>query len=289
MDWVVYLFGSGAVFFIGIGLILAAAAVFALRPRQWVKVVITLLAVVGLLLIAASATPLPYWLYAVAGGVTLLWLVAERTNWARLSARRPWLRGAAAALWVVTAAVELPYHLTPTVAATGRPKFYVIGDSVAAGLKDREETWPYLLARSHSIEVADFSHVGATAASAMRQAEKLPADGGMVLLEIGGNDLLGSTSAAEFGRDLDRLLDRVCRPGRTVLMFELPLPPLCNEFGAAQRRLAKRYGVVLIPKRLFVAVLAGAGATVDSVHLAREGHERMAETVWAVIRPAYGG
>src|SRR5262249_41384129 len=148
-------------------------------------------------------------------------------------------------------------------------------------------TWPQLLARSHPIEVADLSRMGATAASAVRQAESLPSEGGMVLLEIGGNDLLGSATAAEFERDLDRLLDRVCVPRRVVLMFDLPLPPFCNDFGRAQRRLASQYGVVLIPKRVFLAVLTGEGATLDSVHLAGGGHERMAEAVWSLLRPVY--
>jgi acyl-CoA thioesterase I len=289
VDLVIYLFGSGAVFFIGIGLVLAALAGFTLVRRPWLKVVTTLLAVVGLLLIALSATPLPYWLYGLAGGMSLLWLVAERSERPGWAARRTWLRGAVAGLWLIAAAVELPYHVPRTVAASGHPTLYVIGDSVAAGLGEGEQnTWPRLLARQHPVEVVDLSRAGATAASALRQADALPADGGLVLLEIGGNDLLGSTAAAEFERDLDRLLGRVCVPGRPVVMFELPLPPFTNEYGRIQRRLASRYGVVLIPKRLFLAVLAGAGATLDSVHLAPEGHERMAEAVWAVIRPAYG-
>jgi len=43
----------------------------------------------------------------------------------------------------------------------------------------------------------------------------------------------------------------------------------------------------MIPKWVFVNVLTAGGATVDSVHLSRQGHERMAETVWNVIRPAF--
>lgn len=70
-------------------------------------------------------------------------------------------------------------------------------------------------------------------------------------------------------------------------MFELPLPPFCNEFGRVQRRLAAKHGVTLIPKRVFATVLAGEEATLDSIHLSRAGHERMAEVVWGLIRGAY--
>jgi hypothetical protein len=71
-------------------------------------------------------------------------------------------------------------------------------------------------------------------------------------------------------------------------MFELPLPPLCNDYGRIQRSLAAKHRVLLIPKRVFIAVLAEHGATLDSIHLAPLGRKRMAETVWMLIRQAYG-
>jgi acyl-CoA thioesterase-1 len=129
--------------------------------------------------------------------------------------------------------------------------------------------------------------MGAKVGSMLRKAEKTPVEDGIILLEIGGNDLLGSTSSIDFDRDLDQLLAKLCGNGRIVLMFELPLPPLANEFGRIQRSLAKKYGVHLVPKRIFVGVLTADGATVDSVHLSPRGHELMAETVWSLIRTAY--
>jgi acyl-CoA thioesterase-1 len=125
------------------------------------------------------------------------------------------------------------------------------------------------------------------------QANQLPTADGLVLIEIGGNDLLGATSAREFERDLDALFSRVCGSAgaspsrRTVVMFELPLPPLSNEYGRIQRRLTNQYGVQLIPKRVLMAVLARGGGTLDSIHLTDEGHEQLAAAVWNVIRPAY--
>jgi lysophospholipase L1-like esterase len=70
-------------------------------------------------------------------------------------------------------------------------------------------------------------------------------------------------------------------------MFELPLVPFSNEFGRRQRILANQYGVLLVPKRIFLRVLTTEGATEDGVHLTPAGHQLMAETVWNVVRPAY--
>jgi acyl-CoA thioesterase-1 len=288
MSWLIYLFGSGAAFFLGASLIIAATSIRALTGRKWLGSLTTLSTLVGLVLAALSATPLPYAFYLAAAGITLAWLFAEESSRQAWQRHRTWLRAAAAAVWVLGALMELPYHFAPSVRAADPPTLYLLGDSVAAGLGDRGvETWPRLLARSHGIDVRDFSQAGAKTATALRQAEQLPAGGGLVLLEIGGNDLLGSTSAVKFEQDLERLLDRVCAPGRVVVMFELPLPPFANEYGRAQRRVASRHGVALIPKRVFISVLTADGATLDSIHLARSGHERMAEAVWAVIRPAY--
>ena len=125
-------------------------------------------------------------------------------------------------------------------------------------------------------------------ATALRQAEELPPHGGIVLLEIGGNDLLGPTTVEQFETGLSRLLERVCVPGRTVLMFELPLPPLRNEFGRIQRRLARQYGIGLIPRRVLISVLTGEGATLDSIHLSPRGHGRLAETVWDIVGQSGG-
>jgi acyl-CoA thioesterase-1 len=150
------------------------------------------------------------------------------------------------------------------------------------------ETWSNFLKRAHGIEVKDHSQPGAKVATMVRKAEGLSLEPGLVLLEIGGNDVLGSTSAVDYERSLDKLLALLTGPGRQVIMFELPLPPFCNEFGRAQRWLARKHGVQLIPKRIFVNVLTADGATVDSVHLSSRGHELMAQAVWDVIRPAFG-
>ena len=151
------------------------------------------------------------------------------------------------------------------------------------------EAWPRLLSRTRGFKTHDCSLPGATVKSALMQANELPTQGGLVMLEIGGNDLLGPTTVAEFSQGLEQLLQNVSVTNRPVLMFELPLPPFHNEYGRVQRRLAAKYQVHLIPKRVFVSVLAADGATLDTIHLSKPGRERMAEAVWTIISPTYQG
>ncbi len=66
----------------------------------------------------------------------------------------------------------------------------MIGDSVTAGMGEAE-TWPKILAASHGVEIRNHAQAGATVRSAQQQANKMGDVPGVILLEIGGNDLLG--------------------------------------------------------------------------------------------------
>ena len=288
MTWLIYFFGSGAAFFAGVGLVLLATAILSLSKINWAKRSATLSAILGLIFVTLSATPLPYWFYGIAGVISLLWLIAERLEQKTIEKSRIWFRVTVVFLLSAAFLIEVPYRFAPALKVVGRPTLYIFADSVTAGMGDAStETWPHLLARAHSIKVRDYSQMGAKVSSMRRKAESTPVEDGIVLLEIGGNDLLGSTSAIDFERDLDQLLTKLSGKGRIMVMFELPLPPFANEFGRIQRRLAKKYGAYLVPKRIFVGVLTTDQATVDSLHLSQLGHVLMAETVWSLIRTAY--
>ena len=117
----VYVFGSGAAFFLGIACIFVALVILALSGGRRPRIVSTLLAAVGLIVIALSSVPLPCWLYAVSGAATIAWLVAERFDRPWLATRRNCLRGIVAVVWAACATVELPHHFVPTVGKIGRP------------------------------------------------------------------------------------------------------------------------------------------------------------------------
>src|SRR5262245_43375467 len=80
MNHVIYFFGSGAAFLCGVGCLLAVVVLQSLRRGKWSLRAGTFLALVGMILVTVSATPLPYWLYAVASVLTVAWIVAERSE-----------------------------------------------------------------------------------------------------------------------------------------------------------------------------------------------------------------
>jgi acyl-CoA thioesterase-1 len=282
----VYHFASGQAYFSGIALIWLAVWLAWRRAGRWWSLGRTVLALTGLIFIAGSATPAPPWFTMLASMISVAWIGFEGTTSDRFRSLRVGLRLAVVAVWFLGACLELPFHRMPTVEVRGNPVVYVIGDSISAGVGGEPTTWPKLLADRSGLPVVDLSVAGADVSKALKQARKVIEPGSIVIAEIGGNDVLGSTTPEAFERDLDVLLSRLGGDGRTVLLLELPLPPTYNRFGEVQRRLAGGHHAWLMPKRLLMGVLTSGGATLDSIHLSQAGHARMAERISEILRPS---
>jgi acyl-CoA thioesterase-1 len=186
----------------------------------------------------------------------------------------------------VGAAWEFSYRLPPHLDNDARyDRLAVIGDSISAGLiGNGEDTWPKQFRKRYLDSVVDLSAPGATARSALRQAQSLNGRSDdrstVVLIEIGGNDYFELVSPSDFANDLDRLLTELSRPNRQLVMLELPLPPFYNAYGRVQRELAAKHRVPLISKREFARVVFAPNATRDTVHLSETGHGLFADMVW---------
>jgi acyl-CoA thioesterase-1 len=282
MNWVVFQIASGRVFFVAVALLIAAVGLrssVAARLRRGA----TWCLLMGLIGLSVSAAQLPTW----ASAVMLLSIVA---GWgaSRFGANAATVTATSALALLGVGLHEARYQVMPVLTAVHDRRIAVIGDSITAGHGESDLTrkWPAILRDRHGVAVEDFSKAGATAASAAKQFEQVPIGAAIVIVEIGGNDFLGGRSVEDFEEGLDALLKAVCKPGRQVAMFELPIPPLYERFGRVQRNLASRHGVALIPKRILLSVIEAANATVDSLHLTQRGQDRMAAVVWALLEPA---
>lgn len=278
IHWLVFHIAGGHAFFSGAALMIAAAV--ASRSTRPILKRMAVLAIVGIIAVAVSSTALPIWGYPVLGATLIAWMLVgyrQKHRWATIVMIGSWL---------LAVASELPYHITPTLEPASDRSLTVIGDSVAAGIDD-STTWPRLLAVEHELQVQDLSHVGETTASALKRVSEQEIFSSVVLVEIGGNDLLGPTTSAQFASNLDALLNRLSAPDRQIIMFELPLPPFQHAYGYAQRRIAAKHNVKLIPKRVFLSVIAGGDSTLDSIHLSQAGHQHMADRVWEILQGAF--
>jgi acyl-CoA thioesterase-1 len=275
--------GSGAGFFSGIGVVALAICLAYAMPNRWMLAGCDIAIAAGMLLVGLSSTPVP-------PGVLPVWVVATGMAVIALHLRglslraRAILAAPALLMCVIAAALEAPHHVTPEPPAGPFKRLYVFGDSITSGVgREDGPRWPVLVERGTGVQVVDLAFGGARVNDMTRVAARTRLGEGMVLIEIGGNDMFRRARVNEFERDLDELLAQVKGPGRAVVMLELPLVPLHAELGRAQRRVAERHGVMLIPKRYFASVFSGADSTVDGLHLSGRGHARMARVVETVL------
>lgn len=285
MNWLVYHIVSGHAFFTGVFLV-TVAAICSTRSHAILSRTTVLAFLVGVIAVVVSSTAIPYGYYGAMLVVTVMWVASRfRKSWRR------WAPYAVVGVWLIAALIELPYHIISTPHAAPDRSVTVIGDSVTAGVGGSEtaETWPRILAREHQLQVQDISHVGETVASALKRARSKSIESSVVVIEIGGNDVLGTTTSAQFANDLEALVAYLATQNRQIIMFELPLPPFYHEYGRVQRSIAARYDVFLVPKRVFLSVLGGSDSTLDTIHLTQRGHQSMAESVWRLIEPAFDG
>ena len=275
--------GSGAGFFSGMGIVALAVCLAYVLPNRWMLAGCDIAVAAGMLLVALSSTPLPPYVLPAWGVVTFIALIV--LHFRSISFRmRALFAGPAIALSVIAAAIELPHHVTPDPPAGPFNRLYIFGDSITAGIgREDGPRWPAIVQRDTGVTVVDLAIPGARVNDMVRVAGRTKRGDGLVLIEIGGNDMFRRTDVAAFEQELDELLTRVTGPGRAVAMFELPLVPFHAEMARAQRRVATKHGIMLIPKRYFASVFAGADATVDGLHLSGRGHQRMAQIVEQVI------
>lgn len=216
MNWLVYHIVSGQAFFSGTTLLIIAS-LSSTASRPLFNRISLLAFLVGAIAVVVSSTAIPYWFYAVATAVTLAWIASRyKKTWRR------WAPYATAAAWLCAAFLEIPYHITPSLSQVDNRSIAIIGDSVTAGVGGDEtsETWPSILARKHQLQVQDISHMGETAASTLIRAKSHQITAPVVVVEIGGNDILGSTTSAQFESNLDALLAHLATADRQIVMFE---------------------------------------------------------------------
>ena len=282
--WIAVQLANGNAFFFGSALIVAVAVWSMFRQR--LNALSRVAYLLGIGFVSVSSTPLPHFLYAIWAVGVIGFACANSFSDGRF---RRVTALSLILLTLIATAMEVPHLSEPGIVIDPGDTIYVIGDSITAGVDDRkrEMTWPALLRNGRGLQVVDLSQAGATLSSALNgQQPSIPSGQpahSAVILEIGGNDLLGEVGAARFRSDLNKLLMAIRPKAHSIVMLELPLFPFHNDHGTAQRSLAKEYHVSLIPKRNFADLIGTRAATLDGLHLSASGQMLMAELASKVI------
>ena len=240
---------------------------------------------VGLAFVIMASLPLPWIFDALFGLVFLAFLISDRRpkqtdGWRRFHIASSVLLVLVLLIIPIT---EFAHRRLPAIQGETSDHLVVIGDSISAGMGTHVRAWPEVMQEMTGAKTTNLSRPGATMADGFSLANRVTEQDHLVLIELGGNDLISGERADDFERSLAEVLAKLASPKRTIVMFELPLLPQRTAYGRVQRHLANRYGVWLIPKRFLTAVISGKDATSDGLHLTDLGVRRMASLVAHVL------
>jgi acyl-CoA thioesterase-1 len=159
----------------------------------------------------------------------------------------------------------------------------VIGDSISAGYGvEPDQAWPAQLAQRTGWRIVA---AGINGDRTTGGRERLPGlmdehRPALVLIELGGNDLLRGVPAAEIVGNLDAMIAKARAGGARVALMAAPQPSLLGAVtgltaAGLYADLAKRRNVALIEKAL-PSVLSDEDLRQDAIHPNAAGHGTLA-------------
>lgn len=202
-------FASGESLYAGAVLLLLAIARSPLLRRAWHRPLRNIAAWLGLMLMLMACPPFPWIVDIGFLGAFLLWFGTEHRI-ARVSVHARWRTATApilAGLLLVLSATELRHRYPPTITGARSDHLGVIGDSSSAGIDPRVQSWPIVMQQMTGVPVEKLALPGAGSLEALTTVAKLTPEDRIVLIEIGGNDLLSGVPSREFARRLGQFLE----------------------------------------------------------------------------------
>lgn len=160
------------------------------------------------------------------------------------------------------------------------------GDSITAGVGAPQAAgYPARLEGLLGVEVLAAGVPGDTSRDGLARLDGVLAlDPWLVIVELGGNDLLRRRPVEVVETDLAAIVERLLAAGVAVVLVEVEAPLVGRRYGAMFRRLARRFGVPLVDDVLG-GILADPGRKSDRIHPNAAGYRDLARGVAEVVEP----
>ena len=182
---------------------------------------------------------------------------------------------------VALAAACLVLACSPSVPNLDSPGRTIVcfGDSLTAGVgRGDGASYPDHLARRLDAEVVNAGVPGETVGQALRRVDRvLSADPWLVVVGLGGNDILRRIPLEITEADFDDLLERLLDAGVVPMLIEVR-GPFGRRYAKMFDRLESRHGVPVI-RDVLPDLLLDRRYKSDAIHLNAEGYELLAESV----------
>jgi acyl-CoA thioesterase-1 len=172
----------------------------------------------------------------------------------------------------------------PNLDSPGRT-IVCLGDSITAGVGSGPgEAYPELLAARLGTEVVNAGVSGETAAEGLARVDQVLAeDPWLVIVELGGNDLLRRVPPEQTEQSLRAILDRLVAARVVPVLVELDAP-FGGRYLEIYERLGDEYHVPVVEDAVG-EILRDRALKSDTIHPNAQGQKVLAEAIAEEIEP----
>lgn len=160
-----------------------------------------------------------------------------------------------------------------------------LGDSITSGVgAEPGQPYPALLAAKLNREVINEGVPGDTAEDGLARVDQaLAHDPWMVIVELGGNDILRRVPPGRTEAALRQVLDRLLAARVVPVLVELEVP-FAGRYSDVFERIEDDYDIPVIEDSLG-EILLDPALKADPIHPNAQGHVELAEAIAEVVEP----
>lgn len=160
-----------------------------------------------------------------------------------------------------------------------------LGDSITSGVGAAPaQPYPGLLAEKLGVEVINAGVPGDTSEDGLARVEDVLAqDPWMVIVELGGNDILRQVPPARSEAALRRILDRLLAARVVPVLVEIEVP-FRGKYAEVFERIGDDYDIPIVEDALG-EILLDADLKADPIHPNAAGQQVLAEAIAGVVEP----
>lgn len=179
-------------------------------------------------------------------------------------------------------------HARITNAAPSGANIIAFGDSLTTGHGVRpNENLVALLQRDLGVAIINAGRGGDTTGAAQERfvRDVLARNPKVVILELGGNDLMQRVPLDEIAANLESMIVRIHAAGAAVVLVGADAPLGAGGLSSRIEQLAEKHNTACVPN-ILSGVMGRSSLMIDQVHPNAEGHKIMAQRLAKEMRRA---
>lgn len=170
--------------------------------------------------------------------------------------------------------------------ATPITQIIFFGDSLTSGfgLKDNKTSFPHQLSKELNLPFKIYGYPGNTTADGLKKIKNLKDEPpSLVILTLGGNDILRRRKLAETKMNLDQLFSKLQNWGHTIIYTEV-LSIMDGKRHLMHIELCKKYKIAIVPDILSGMLSGTEHMQGDSIHPNVSGCQLISQRILKVLK-----